>query len=751
MTDAERLKRAKAAQVAARQKRRADAESARANIDRWLEDTYPIGSAEAYLAAHPNALAAAQSLTSTERARAFRARSREIPPIPPPADPWARLMCQWSLLRFGLTFCMGSYPGMEKPLLKRPPSPRMERFVYALQWKIFFGGLKHVRWPRGKGKTTWVKIAILWVILYHHKHFPVVVEKTKGMAQIVVEEIWKRIYLSPKISASFPEFAIPMRDVEFTPQRARVQTYRGKRTEMKINSISFNYYKLPTLAGYPNTGALIAYRGADQAIRGINIDSARPDFFFIDDPQTDTDATNPRTVARIEGEITAAVLGSGELSERISAVMASTPIEPDDVSETFADPHKHPEWETDTEKLVVSWGDRELANRYIELLDHAAACPASETAEKVRRADAARTFYAEHRADIERGAEMMDDGDFDPRTEMSAYHHALWLLHTMKPRKFNAELQMRPSRAQGLYKISPDLVASRVNGYPFGTVPAVCDRGILAFVDVNIAAGLRWEVGAFGTGRICATLAYGQFPGENVRLVPEGIPASAVPGYLKPAMYTVAKTILSTRFMSEDGRALPVLGVCFDGGYERQAVSEAVRELNRRHGARLFWWSRGTSTDQFPRHQHEKACNGFEFEIVDDLTGATFKERMKGGDNCFTWRGVHGTHIVYNSDYYKEVSQTSYLAQQLSPSSSSFWGDKSLPHFKFALEICAEQLVAKDYTAKRGTAYTWRKEANRPNHFGDTHAGLLAFASLTGAFDAETSQQPKRPTYELED
>lgn len=69
------------------------------------------------------------------------------------------------------------------------------------------------------------------------------------MSQIVVEEIWKRIYLSPRISADFPEFAVAMRDVELSPQRMRSQTYRGKPTYMKQDIVKFCYYKLPTLEG----------------------------------------------------------------------------------------------------------------------------------------------------------------------------------------------------------------------------------------------------------------------------------------------------------------------------------------------------------------------------------------------------------------------------------------------------------------------------------------------------------------------
>ena len=318
MTKQKRIKLSQLAKKAkAEAARRREAEE-KETVARWLEGT-----------AWPTADSIGP-LSDAERQRRHRAHGRELGEIPSPRHPRVHEACRLDLLRFGLLFCVGEYEGM-KPLLKRPPSPRMVRFVKALEDKILHGGLKHVRWPRGKGKSTWVKIAILWAALYGHKFFMVVVEKTKGMSQVVVEEIWKRIYASPRIAANFPEFAIPLRDVALAPQRARVQTYRGRPTYIKMDVSRFFFYKLPTVAGYPHTGAIIAYRGADQALRGINIESARPDFFFLDDPQTDEDAKNPETVRRIEDNINGAVLGSGEISERISAVMASTPIEPDDV------------------------------------------------------------------------------------------------------------------------------------------------------------------------------------------------------------------------------------------------------------------------------------------------------------------------------------------------------------------------------------------------------------------------------------
>ena len=722
MTKEERLEKAREAQ-AEKRRQRAEANSrALAALVRHMVGTRPLPTQPPQ-----------RSLSSTERSKRFRARGREIGAIPRCRHRRVREKFRYDLLGFGLTYGMDAYEGM-KPLLKRAPSPRMERFVRALQDKILYGGLKHVRWPRGKGKTTWVKIAIIWAALYGHKFFMVVVEKTKGMAQVVVDEVWKRIHLSPRLSADFPEFAVPMHDVMLSPQRMRVQTCNGKPTYMKQDVSRFHYYKLPTVDGYPNTGAIIAWRGADQALRGINIDSARPDFFFIDDPQTEDDARNPVTVAKIEKEITSAVLGSGELSERISAVMASTPIEPNDVSEVFADQQKHPEWETETERLVVTFGPKAEMSAYLKKL-----------AVDVHSAHA---YYLEHRAEIEQGAEMMDDGDFNPLTECSAYEHALYLLFTMKATSFYAEMQMIPSKAQGIYKITPKLVRGRVNGVSFGVVPRECGYGVLAFVDVNAEAGLRWELAGFGAKRVVATLAYGQYPAEGQRLYPVGLPQSAVPGYLAPAIREVARRILSVNLVDADGKPVKISGICFDGGWMTETVASTVAELNA--GGLICVWSKGFSSKDYSINHHEKAASG----KIDGL---------KAAEECHLWATSNGKFLAFNSDYWKEVSQTSYLAEPLAPSSSSFWGDDPNVHIDFAQEVCNEELQAKERSTRYGSIWTWKKSKGLPNHYGDVHAGVMVYGAIRAFFDPVASvisadglgkqistRKKRRPRYEYQ-
>ena len=264
-------------------------------------------------------------LTATERSHRYRAKGREIGKIPLVKNPFRVWACGLSLLQFGLSY----FYGPDK-MLQWQPSPRMIRFVEALEKTIRFGGNRHVRWPRGKGKSTWLKIAAVWALVYGYRRFVVVIAATKPMAEVAVDEIWKFCTEDPDFAGDFPEFAVPLADVALTPQRCKVQTFLGKKTHITENT-KYAFKRFAKLDGYPNTGGIIAARGADQAIRGLNIDSRRPDFIFLDDPQTDEDAKSTGVggrVDKIEQRIQGALLGLGETNRMIAAVMASTPIEP---------------------------------------------------------------------------------------------------------------------------------------------------------------------------------------------------------------------------------------------------------------------------------------------------------------------------------------------------------------------------------------------------------------------------------------
>jgi hypothetical protein len=286
----------------------------------------------------------------------------------------------------------------------------------------------------------------------------------------------------------------------------------------------------------------------------------------------------------------------------------------------------------------------------------------------------------------------------------------------MKSRAFYAECQMRPSRAQGVFRLEAVKVASKVNGYEFGVVPPQCDHGIVAFCDVNDIVGLRWEIMAFGAGRVTATLAYGRYPAEG-RLYPEGTPLSAITSYLGPAIRHVAAAVRSASFRRQDGTAAKVSAICFDGGWQTETVALVCSEIDDPRGMRVVW-SKGFSSKSYSRNFHEKA---------------KVTEGCRAAEECHTWITANGHYLAFNADYWREVSQSSFLAEPLSPSSSSFWGTDTGFHYDFAAEVAAEQLESKVSDIRYGDIWKWKVTGE--NHYGDAHAGCMAFGAIRGDFD----------------
>ena len=118
--------------------------------------------ADALAARREERLARGRAMSGAERvARHVAAKSELYGKIPACADPEERERCRLDLVRFGLRY------GMD--FIRRPPSLRMEKAIRKLQDAILAGGKVHVRWPRGKGKSAWEKIALKWIACYGHR------------------------------------------------------------------------------------------------------------------------------------------------------------------------------------------------------------------------------------------------------------------------------------------------------------------------------------------------------------------------------------------------------------------------------------------------------------------------------------------------------------------------------------------------------------------------------------------------------
>ena len=111
--------------------------------------------------------------------------------------------------------------------------------------------------PRGHAKTTFVKILIAWLIVYDKVSFVLIVCATETLAENLMSDV-SDILASPNMEQIYGAWS---------------GVLSTDRNEMKK-------------AWYHNRSVILVAKGAQSALRGINIKNRRPDLIFCDDAQT---------------------------------------------------------------------------------------------------------------------------------------------------------------------------------------------------------------------------------------------------------------------------------------------------------------------------------------------------------------------------------------------------------------------------------------------------------------------------------
>lgn len=115
--------------------------------------------------------------------------------------------------------------------------------------------------PRGFGKTTFLKLVVLWLILFSKKRFILVLTRTQDHGNNFISDVMNYLY-EPNVVRIFG-------DVRLNMSRDRADS------------------KIFTIGGRT---VIFAAVGANGSVRGLNIDDARPDCMVFDDIQDRSDA-----------------------------------------------------------------------------------------------------------------------------------------------------------------------------------------------------------------------------------------------------------------------------------------------------------------------------------------------------------------------------------------------------------------------------------------------------------------------------
>lgn len=605
--------------------------------------------------------------------------------------------CAKSLAKFAATYCVG-----EGGFLEVAPPKAMQGILDEMQAAIGDASMPyHIRVARGHGKTSYTKCAVAWVLAYGLRRYVVAVSADARKASGIITDLQAFFSSAPKFCEDFPEISVPIRRLGGAFQRAKSQTCRGVNTNIRMSAQEM---RLPTIADetgapYPASGAILASVGITGNARGLVRGALRPDLLLLDDLQNDAMARSEERVLETAQTIRKSFLGLAGHRKTIAAIMTSTPIYPDDLSETFA---ADKAWRTSTYKMVTAWpscfraeGRADLWQEYADIYQRA-------MAEGRAPHLAANRFYTSHRAEMDDGAAVLNADNYDRKTERSGIQHAMNILYRVGFDAFMGEYQMEPPRDAFAFEITAKMILSRVRK---GAAPHVIPPGsvlTVAATDINPGYAITTTVIAFDVQLTAQVVAYHATPVK----IPERLNDTA----FGAAVYTA---------LAAHGREIAALGVRIDrwgidaGGKQFPAVTRFAPSAEAEIGLKAI------------------AMLGRAGQNWNPNVRSRIRAERNGTVLCADPQ--HRRWLAWNADEHKERAQRAWATETGAPGGLSLF-DGGVNHYKFAAQIANEKLKSKTrIKGKDGRdafAYEWR--TRNPHDYGDCVAMCYALASSEG-------------------
>ncbi len=635
---------------------------------------------------------------------------RDIGMIPKVARPERRKKCERDLALFLKTYF---------PLVfDLPWSEDHLQIIRKIETALLLGGLFAMAMPRGTGKTAICEHAAIWATFYGYRSFPVLVGDGKEAAAEILTVIKNEIETNELLAEDFPEVCYPVRALDGINNRCDGQLCGGRRTWITWT----DFIVLPTIQGSKASGATIKAVGITGRIRGMksfrvnNGTEIRPDFVLIDDPQNDESAASPEQNRKRLRILAGAILGLAGPRVKISGVMPCTVIRPGDMADEILNKDKHPEWNGERRKLLVSFPENmDLWNRYREIW--------AESFRANGNIQEATDFYQAHRAEMDKGA-VASWPERYKADEISGIQHAMNLYISDKE-TFYAEYQNEPIPEDSgeKEKMTVQEVWDKMNNRPRGEVPAAADR-LTMFIDVQKDL-LYWMVCAFSEDFTCWIVDYGAFPDQRRRYFSL---SNANPTYsalhpgagLEASLYAALKDLtddyLARVWRREDGAELHIERCLVDSGWGRSTdiVFQFCRESL--HAVVLFP-SKGVGITALQRPFTEYRKNqgdriGFNWMIP----------------NVRKKRSIR--YILYDTNFWKSFFRERLFTATGDPGSLTIFGSDEEQHRLLAEQLSSEQ---SEPIAGRGrTVDVWKMLPGRENHWFDCGVGCMVAASERG-------------------
>lgn len=592
--------------------------------------------------------------------------------------------------------------------------------IERIQSAVLHGGQSAVAMPRGNGKTTICEGATIWALAYGHRQYPAVIGATKDAAESILASIKREIEDNSLLAEDFPGMCVPISALDGKPIRAKSQLIDGRLSKVGIKADQMQFAAIKCDSCGANLVALALtgnLRGARRKMPDGSVQ--RPDFVFLDDPQTDESAASPTQTDTRESLVTGAILGLAGPDVRIAALMACTVIEDGDLSDRVLE---RPEWRGVRTALVTAWPDcgrpddrpdaempqeSLLWRRYAEIRRTSlrAGTGGSEATE----------FYAANRQAMDRGAVVSWPDRYLPG-QMSALQYAMDIYIDRGPQVFFAEYQNNPTEARrrAVYTLTAERVARNLSSLPVRTAHER-DTFVGGFIDIN-HYGAHWTLISCEANMTGHIIDYGRYPARG-RLVPEGANKSEISAAIYRGIAALV-TALGEYTIERSGRRTGIDAMLLDCGYEMETVFRLCEAL--KPPFRLLP-SRGVPCSKFrPSRAIGKPRNH-----------CHLTEYLK-----------RGQLIEHDADWWRRQTQIAFLSDPGQVGALSVYGDDETEHGDFSRHIVAEYL--REYLRGDVTeAYTWGHIPGSIHDWLDSTVGAWVACCMLGAdFDVVDEQAP---------
>jgi hypothetical protein len=668
-----------------------------------------------------------------ERSRALSRAGRDIGTPPAIEDPGRRSACGDNFRGFCETYFPAAFHFAW--------SDDHLRVIEKIERATIDGGLFAFAMPRGSGKTTLARVAGLWAILYGYRPYVCLIGSAEDQAKSMLDAIKREMLANPLLLADFPEAIYPIRKLENNARRQIGQLCQGKPTYITWSS---DRLVMPTMDGSPSSGGIITVAGLDSNIRGqqhTRMDGTivRPSLVILDDPQTRQSANSPAQTRHRLSILNGDVLGLGGPSVKMAGFMTCTKIYHDDLADQILDRSRNPEWQGECTKLVYQFPESSEAEKHWDKYAQLRA----ESLREGRDGSEATEYYERHRDAMDVGSAVAWPQRFN-HDEVSALQHAMNLKLRDEP-AFFAEYQNEPVAEQTDEDVlTPDQVATRVNGRPRKQVPVECTR-LTAFIDVHDKL-LYYAVCAWAEDFTGFVIDYGTYPDQKRSLfslrdakktLGDLMPGAGVEGAVQAGLEQLATELLTTDYPQGEGN-IRIERLLIDSGYLPGVVSNVCHKLPG--GAAVPSKGVGIRAGNRPM--------------------ATYR-RKPGERHGHHWyvpnvsRTAEFRHVQIDVNYWKTFTHARLAVAPGDRGALTLWGkgDGNAPaamHRQFADHVAGSE----SWTRTQGHGRMvdeWTVRPSKPdNHWFDCLVGCAVAASMGGVrLGVETQAEPRKPRVKL--